>query len=125
MKKCFLRSGFRHCDVNVTDVDDLLTPIEELGNLIKVIDNKITENDYITLNDCVETYDTDIENPSDSTSMSIQNEEESDEENDGSEDQEIPQIGSLREALVVVKVIRNYILLSRYRILHCFQTQSN
>ena len=78
MKKSFLRSGFRHRDNNVTDVDDLFTSIEELDNLIKVIDNKITENDYVTLDDCVETYDTDIENPSDSTSMSTQNEEESD-----------------------------------------------
>jgi hypothetical protein len=54
VKKCFLRFGFRHRDNNVTDVDDLLTPIEELGNLIKVIDNKITENDYITLDDCID-----------------------------------------------------------------------
>ncbi|XP_025208664.1 tigger transposable element-derived protein 6-like [Melanaphis sacchari] len=109
VKKCFLRSGFRHRNNNVTDVDDLLTPIEELGNLIKVIDNTITENDYITLDDCVETYDADIENSSDTTSMSTQNEEESDEENDGSEDQEIPKIGSLREALLAVKDIRKYI----------------
>lgn len=109
VKKCFLRSGFRHRDNNVTDVDDLLTPIDELGNLIKVIDNKITENDYITLDDCVEIYDTNIENPSDSTNVSTQNEEESDEENDGSEDQEIPQIKSLREALLAVKGIRKYI----------------
>jgi len=84
-KKCFLRPGFRHHDNNVTDVDDLLTPIEELGNLIKVIDNKITDNNYITMYDCEETYDIDIENPSDS--MSTQNEEESDEENEGSENQ--------------------------------------
>lgn len=109
VKKCFLRSGFRHRNNNVTDVDDLLTPIEELGNLIKVIDNTITENDYITLDDCVETYDADIENSSDTTSMSTQNKEESDEENDGSEDQEIPKIRSLREALLAVKDIRKYI----------------
>ncbi|KAL4104528.1 hypothetical protein QTP88_019823 [Uroleucon formosanum] len=109
VKKCFLRSGFRHRDNNVKDDDDLLTPIEELGNLIKVIDNTITENDYITLDDCVETYDADIENSSDTTSMSTQNEEESDEENDGSEDQEIPKIRSLREALLAVKDIRKYI----------------
>ncbi|VVC35802.1 Hypothetical protein CINCED_3A006689 [Cinara cedri] len=68
---------------------------QELGNLIKVIDNTITETDYITLDDCVETYDADIENSSDTTSISTQNEEESDEENDGSEDQEIPKIRSL------------------------------
>jgi len=75
VKKCFLRSGFRHRDNNVTDVDDLLTQVEELGNLIKVIDDTITENDYITLDDCVETYDADIEISSDTTSMSTQNEE--------------------------------------------------
>jgi hypothetical protein len=109
VKKCFLRSGFRHCDNNVTDVDDLLTPIEELGNIIKLIENKIPENDYITLDDCVETYDTDIVNPCDSAGMSTKNEEESDEENDESEDQEIPKIRSLREALLAVKDIRKYI----------------
>ncbi|KAL4091972.1 hypothetical protein QTP88_026567 [Uroleucon formosanum] len=38
--------------------------------------------------------------------MSTQNEEESDEGNDGSEDQEIPKIRSLREALLAVKDIQ-------------------
>jgi hypothetical protein len=109
VKKWFLRSGFRHRDNNVADVDNLLALIEELGNLIKVIDNTITENDYITQDDCVKTYDADIENPSDSTGMSTQNEEESDEENDGSEDKEIPKIRSLREVLLTVKDIRKYI----------------
>lgn len=46
-EEIFLRSGFRRHGNKVTDIDDLLSPLEELGNLIMVIDNNITENDYI------------------------------------------------------------------------------
>lgn len=43
VKKCFLRSGFRHRGINVTDVDDQFTPTKELGNLINLIDNNIIQ----------------------------------------------------------------------------------
>lgn len=49
------------------NVDDQFTSTEELGNLIKLIYNNITDNGYIILDDCVEIYDTDI---NDSMSMS-------------------------------------------------------
>lgn len=104
----FLQSGFKHNSNNVTDINDPLSPIE-LGNLIKTVDNNITENNYIALNDCVQTYYTDIENPSNSMSLSTLNVIESGEENDGSKDQETSQIGSLREELMAVKGIRKYI----------------
>lgn len=54
MKKCFLRFGFKHRGINVTDVADKFTPTEELTNLIKLINNNITDNECISLDDCVE-----------------------------------------------------------------------
>lgn len=53
----------------------------------------------------MKTYDTEIENSPDNKSMWTLNYKG----NDGSEDQKIPQIGSLRETLVSAKGIRKYI----------------
>jgi len=52
----------------------------------------------------MQTYDTDIENSSDSTSMSMLYEVESEEKKDEPEDQETLQIGSLWEALALAVV---------------------
>jgi len=107
VKKCFLRSGFRHRGIKVTDVDDQFTPTEELGNLIKLIDNNTTENEHISLDDCVETYDTDI---NDSTNMSTLNEVESEEDETQDQENDLTlQIGSLRETLAAAKSVRKYI----------------
>lgn len=107
MNKYFLRSSFRHRDINVTDVDDQLTLTEELGNLIKQIDKNIIEKKYISLDNHVETYNTDI---NDNRNMSTLNEVENDEEKYETHDPKknlTPQIGNLHKALAAVNDVHD------------------
>jgi hypothetical protein len=54
-EKNFLRSDFSQRGSNVTNVGDSFTSIGELGNLIKLIGNNMRDNDYIILDDCIQT----------------------------------------------------------------------
>lgn len=78
-------SSFRHRGINVIHVDDQLTPTEEFSNLITLINNSITENEYIEVDDCVHTYDIDI-NDSTNIFMPTLNEVEIGEEKDEIQD---------------------------------------
>lgn len=108
VKKCFLHSGFYHHTLPHNDDDDDSTCLldSQLTSLIGMVNHSVTAEEYLAVDKNLSTHDADADFATTSPNGTIENEEESEEE----EPKEEVHIRNLQDAREAAKHIRAYLL---------------